>query len=242
MGLFGAALAGGLLGVGSNLLGNQSIAEQNARSQQFSREMYSKQFEDNIKLWNMQNAYNHPMAQMDRFRKAGLNPNLIYGSGSSGAAGSAGSIATPDIQPAEFRSAQYTEAANAINQYFDLQIKQAQVNNLRQQNTNMFNDMLLKLDQWFGDISTDPKQFKRLLQGNQLHRYGRKMQQFNETRLTSYQADRTRISRNFDTTRLEEMIRGMKGLADIRQMEAEMFKALGAANKFLAPLFRYLAK
>lgn len=34
---------------------------------------------NNIALWNMQNAYNTPKAQMARFKEAGLNPNLIYG-------------------------------------------------------------------------------------------------------------------------------------------------------------------
>lgn len=236
MGMFGAALAGGLLGIGSNLLGNRSIAKQNQLSQKFSREMYDKQFEDNIKLWNMQNAYNDPRAQMERLRNAGLNPNLVYGGSSGGAAGTAGSIASTDHMPAEFRSAQFTEAASSINQYFDLAIKQAQVNNLRTQNSNMFNDMLIKLDEFYGNIV--PKGgirggFMTVEDGVEV--LGKKA-------LTHYQADRTKIARDFDTNRLQEMIRGMKGLADIRQMEAEMFKALGAANKFLAPLFRYLAK
>jgi hypothetical protein len=31
-----------------------------------------------IELWNMQNAYNTPKQQMQRFAEAGLNPNLIY--------------------------------------------------------------------------------------------------------------------------------------------------------------------
>jgi hypothetical protein len=31
-----------------------------------------------IELWNMQNAYNTPAQQMQRFKEAGLNPNLIY--------------------------------------------------------------------------------------------------------------------------------------------------------------------
>lgn len=30
-------------------------------------------------MWNATNAYNHPAAVMQRYREAGLNPNLIYG-------------------------------------------------------------------------------------------------------------------------------------------------------------------
>lgn len=36
----------------------------------------------NVALWNMNNAYNTPVEQMKRLREAGLNPNLVYGSGS----------------------------------------------------------------------------------------------------------------------------------------------------------------
>lgn len=32
--------------------------------------------------WNLQNNYNHPIQQMERLKAAGLNPLLVYGSGS----------------------------------------------------------------------------------------------------------------------------------------------------------------
>ena len=38
----------------------------------------------NERMWRMQNEYNTPANQMQRFREAGLNPNLIYGQGTSG--------------------------------------------------------------------------------------------------------------------------------------------------------------
>lgn len=51
-------------------------------------------------MWNAQNAYNTPAAQMERLKEAGLNPALVYGSGSvvgnassmsaSGASGASG--------------------------------------------------------------------------------------------------------------------------------------------------------
>lgn len=55
-------------------------------------------------MWNAQNAYNTPAAQMQRLKEAGLNPMLVYGSGShsfsagsmsaSGASGAGGSLAS----------------------------------------------------------------------------------------------------------------------------------------------------
>lgn len=62
-GAAGLSLAGsgiGLLGtIGTSLLANRR----------------------DLKMWRMNNAYNSPEAQMARLKKAGLNPNLVYGSG-----------------------------------------------------------------------------------------------------------------------------------------------------------------
>jgi hypothetical protein len=49
----------------------------------------------NIKFFNMQNAYNDPSLQMARLKKAGLNPNLVYGQSVAGATGNSGSAPSP---------------------------------------------------------------------------------------------------------------------------------------------------
>lgn len=69
--------------LGSNL--GSSIDSSNASAHQLrqAQELYGwqlgQQEASNIRLWNMQNAYNTPANQMLRFKEAGLNPNLIYG-------------------------------------------------------------------------------------------------------------------------------------------------------------------
>ena len=35
-----------------------------------------------MQAWQIANDYNHPIQQMERLKAAGLNPNLVYGSGS----------------------------------------------------------------------------------------------------------------------------------------------------------------
>lgn len=107
----------------------------NLQAQQFSKKMYARQYDDSIKFWNMQNAYNSPEQQMFRFKAAGLNPNLIYGQGSSG---NAGSIPTPDVTPVNFREPRFEGGradvmANLLGQA-DLRIKGAQADNLTAQN------------------------------------------------------------------------------------------------------------
>lgn len=39
------------------------------------------QADRNLDLWNLNNEYNTPQAQMERYKAAGLNPNLVYGDG-----------------------------------------------------------------------------------------------------------------------------------------------------------------
>lgn len=119
---------------------------QNRRSQQFALDMYNRQKADNLEFWNMQNDYNSPQAQMKRFQEANLNPNLIYGQGSGG---NAGSIQTPDLKMPEFRSSNLGDsissaATNGLNAYFDIQYRKAQLDNARAQNTVLQEEATLK--------------------------------------------------------------------------------------------------
>lgn len=42
------------------------------------KKLMDKQYEQALDMWNRQNEYNDPAAQMERFHRAGLNPDLIY--------------------------------------------------------------------------------------------------------------------------------------------------------------------
>lgn len=57
-----------------------------------------KQNEYNLEMWNLQNEYNSPQAQMQRFQEAGLNPNLIYSQGTNGNNASAPQKQVPQQQ------------------------------------------------------------------------------------------------------------------------------------------------
>jgi len=144
------AIAGASTQASSGLMNSLSTMFQNRKSRQFSREMYQRQYEDSIKFWNLQNEYNSPQSQMSRFQAAGLNPHLIYGQGNSG---NAGAIPTPDVQPAQFRSPEWGNAIgniqpmSLINSIYDLDIKAAQADNLKAQNTVIRQDALLKAAQ-----------------------------------------------------------------------------------------------
>ncbi|WGL31370.1 DNA pilot protein [Dipodfec virus UOA04_Rod_991] len=76
----GTMIASGLGG----LFGMTSQSSANAQNM----ELAQYQNEWNEKMWHMQNEYNTPKNQMARYMEAGLNPNLIYGSGSASAGNS----------------------------------------------------------------------------------------------------------------------------------------------------------
>lgn len=58
-----------------------------------NEEMQQQQNKWNLEQWNRNNAYNHPAAQMQRLKAAGLNPDLLYGQNAGGAMGNSASPA-----------------------------------------------------------------------------------------------------------------------------------------------------
>lgn len=68
--MIGGLLAG-LGSLGGSIMQNQTNKKLANNAQNFELEM-----------WNKSNEYNSPQAQMARLKSAGLNPNLVYGSGS----------------------------------------------------------------------------------------------------------------------------------------------------------------
>jgi len=49
-----------------------------------SKQLMNERFKLDKQMWDYQNAYNTPKAQMERLKQAGLNPALMYGQGTTG--------------------------------------------------------------------------------------------------------------------------------------------------------------
>lgn len=129
----GAQLAG--MGIQAGINGIQNLFQR-----RYERKMWEAQVSQQQRAWTMQNEYNSPVAQMERLRQAGLNPNLVYGRGADNTAGPV-QVSSPTIsrrQPIEFNP------ANSILAAQDLRIKQAQYDNLRANNTMIAQDIALK--------------------------------------------------------------------------------------------------
>lgn len=140
----GAALVGMLGALGGSMIGAGAQKSANATNMELARYQNAWQqaeneraFDRSVEMWNLQNAYNSPSAQMSRLRQAGLNPNLVYGSGVTG--NSAGSA--PSYQPAKGERATvapYTGwnlgLSDAMSLYMAAKRNKAEVENMEAQN------------------------------------------------------------------------------------------------------------
>lgn len=75
--LTSAALISGGIGLVGGLISHGDVKEQ----YKYNKKLQDNAFAHNVEMWNRQNAYNTPSAQMERLQAAGLNPNLVYGNG-----------------------------------------------------------------------------------------------------------------------------------------------------------------
>lgn len=121
-----------------------SASGANRNQRKWMEHQYEKQRQHALADWSMQNEYNSPQSQMQRLREAGLNPNLVYGHGAdamSTAPARASSPGTWNPKPPEF------QAGSISKGYFDTQIQQATLDNLKKQNTLIDTERLLKIAQ-----------------------------------------------------------------------------------------------
>lgn len=80
-----------------------------------------------------QNQYNSPAMQMDRYTAAGLNPNLIYGSGASGGNQSS----TPKFDtPSVVNRVGPLEIPNMLGAYQQWEMQKAQIDSIKAQTQN----------------------------------------------------------------------------------------------------------
>ena len=80
-GTVGGAIMNAGLGVVGNFLGNKQAEKNQQKQNEFNAAEAQKTRDWQEKMWNLNNEYNTPLAQVNRLQDAGLNPNLVYGNG-----------------------------------------------------------------------------------------------------------------------------------------------------------------
>lgn len=136
MSVTAAAIAGGtaLAGAGASAIAQGKM---NKRSERMTREAWAR----DERLLSDQRAYENPAAQMARLQEAGLNPNLMYGQGSTGSSATA-----PASKTMEFKNPlQGMDAGSAFSLYQNMKQSNAQISVQEKQAALMDQELQNKL-------------------------------------------------------------------------------------------------
>lgn len=124
-------------GLSSALGSSIGDKKEQQRQYEYNMEMAKWQNDVNIANWEMQNEYNLPKNQMARLKAAGLNPNLVYGSGTSTTASTVPSASKPDgVKPVDY-SGIFSRMASVIPNILDQALKVAQIDKVSQETSNL---------------------------------------------------------------------------------------------------------
>jgi len=113
---------------------NQAFAKRNARLElEQNKKLADYQYSKDLDMWNKGNLYNSPEEQMKRLKAAGLNPNLVYGSGTVGnTTGTLPKYQAPTADYSKLGSpVNLSGALDRLGVFLDLQAKKSGVDNLK---------------------------------------------------------------------------------------------------------------
>lgn len=107
-----ASIGEGAIGAGIGMIGSALSQRQNYK---YSKKLMELQYQQNLDLWNKQNEYNSPTAQMQRLQAAGLNPNLVYGSSVAGNSSNNTSTSLGSVSPVDYTDSMFKGVSAVTN-------------------------------------------------------------------------------------------------------------------------------
>lgn len=107
------SLIGSAVSLGSSIINAKSANEQLEKQFQQQKELYAQQFADQKQMIAEQNEYNSYANQRKLMEEAGLNPQLMYGDGTSGALQS--EVANPQVPQAPLKQGAGSMIAGGID-------------------------------------------------------------------------------------------------------------------------------
>lgn len=125
-----AAAIGGGVSLLNSVLGQGQAKRNQQRQFTHNKQMADLEYQRNIEMWNKQNEYNAPQSQMERYSKAGLNPNLIYGQGDNG---NAREIPKYSVDRTDMQQVPALNMGEALSAYNSTRIANAQIDQMEQQ-------------------------------------------------------------------------------------------------------------
>lgn len=167
-------LAGAVASVVNTAIESRTAKQNTDKTNAANRALAEYQYSKDLEMWNRGNAYNAPQAQMERLKNAGLNPNMVYGNGSPQGA-TAMQLPKYNAPTMQYNYRPPVNPLAMLEQYQDLSIKQAQIDNLRAQRDAIEGHTYLMKDQ--GTL-TRTKQYQEAIRTGMLDL---QMEQFKKT-------------------------------------------------------------
>lgn len=119
--VIGSSIISGVGGLLGSVLGFKSNKDTNEGNMELAKYQYEK----NLEMWNRNNEYNTPANQVQRMKDAGLNPALMYGSGSVANT----STSMPEYKAPTLQA--YTDFGSlGLDKIAQIPMQQAQIRNL----------------------------------------------------------------------------------------------------------------
>lgn len=128
----GGGLLGTLLQVGGAIYNSNQNRKNTKDTIEANKAQSEYAYSKDLEMWNRNNDYNSPANQMARLKAGGLNPNMVYGTGTQ-AAGMAAPSQMPKYNAPTLKY-DYEPAVNLpqiIGAYQDFKMRQAQTDNIQ---------------------------------------------------------------------------------------------------------------
>lgn len=117
-----------------------------AYANQGNLQLAQYQYSKDLEMWNKQNEYNSPVAQMARLAEAGLNPNLVASQGNTGNAGQMPQYHAPTMSFDQ----KIPLVTNILQTFADLDMKQAATDKVKEEtNAQRINNSMLAVQNEF---------------------------------------------------------------------------------------------
>lgn len=219
-----------------NSIQNRNVSRENTdKTIKANLDLAKYAYSTDKEMWNLQNEYNTPQNQMQRFKEAGLNPNMIYGQGSAGNA-----TQMPKFNaPRQEYNYQPLQLPKAISMFQDFKLKQAQIDNVQE----VVN--LNKLKQATEAVRPSVLKSERLLKGRQATKslYEGESAQYK----SSMDYEIAMYSKEFAKGKLDQLMQDLRNkrlAGDVREQESEWYKWMRGNDMLrnVAPLLRMFIK
>lgn len=128
--IIGGAIVAGVGSLLSSIFTNHANSSAQSKSYRQNKNLMRYQFDLQQRGIDLANIYNLPQNQMKRLANAGLNPNLVYGSGVDGNQSSAASSGLGHVQAARMEMG--NPIGDAVQAYYRNELAQSQIDSNRQ--------------------------------------------------------------------------------------------------------------